>query len=273
MTYDVLVPVDRTADRAENQAKYASRLAETVPGVTITFLHVLAPDTGSDPDDVSFSAIDTVGEVVTHLETGGLSIERSIRQGNVSEQIVRSANELDADEIVMGGRKRTGVTSVLLGSTVRDVVVSVDRPVTITGTNVVLGEGKRRVLVPVDTSDDRALRQVEYVNSLSNESAAIESTVLYVFPHLDYTGAPSHEFEEIDAAVHAAEYLEERGIAVDRVATGGEVARTIVEAADELDVDGIVMGGRKRSGVAKVLIGSTVMDVMTSATRPVTITG
>jgi nucleotide-binding universal stress UspA family protein len=57
------------------------------------------------------------------------------------------------------------------------------------------------------------------------------------------------------------------------VAIGGEVAHEILEAAEEADIDDIVMGGRKRSGVQKVLLGSTVQDVILSAERPVTVTG
>nr|WP_197427964.1 universal stress protein [Halogeometricum sp. CBA1124] len=54
---------------------------------------------------------------------------------------------------------------------------------------------------------------------------------------------------------------------------GGEVERKILRTADERDADGIVMGGRKRSGVQKVLLGSVALDVMLSADRPVTLTG
>jgi nucleotide-binding universal stress UspA family protein len=97
--------------------------------------------------------------------------------------------------------------------------------------------------------------------------------VFCVFRHQDYEGAPPHEFEDVAAAVDAAEYLEGEGVSVERVAIGGEVARKIIQKADELDADSIVMGGRKRSGVQKVLLGSTVQDVMLSAERPVTITG
>ena len=211
--------------------------------------------------------------LATTLEDAGVAVERVVDDGGVPQQIVRTADELDADEIVMGGRKRSGVTRVLLGSTVQDVVLSADRPVTITGRSVGLGRGRRSVLVPVDRDVDRALAQAWYVATLPNATETVDATVLYVFPHQDYTGAPSHEFAEVDAAVEAADHLDEAGVAVERVAVGGEVVPTILEAAEERDVDSIVMGGRKRSGVQTVILGSTSLDAMLSAERPVTIAG
>lgn len=129
------------------------------------------------------------------------------------------------------------------------------------------------VLVPVDRNEDRALHQAKFVASLPDAPEHVEATVLYVFPHEDYAGAPPHDFDEVDAAVSAADYLAERGVAVERVAVGGEVARKILAYADDLDADQVVLGGRKRSGVAKVVMGSTTMDVLLSAERPVTLTG
>lgn len=129
------------------------------------------------------------------------------------------------------------------------------------------------VLVAVDRSEARARHQAEFVAGLPNATREVEATVLYVFPHQDYSGAPEHAFEEVDAAVLAADALEEAGVSVDRVVVGGEVASEIIEHADEIDAGMIVLGGRKRSGVAKVLMGSTAMDVLVSAERPVTVTG
>lgn len=130
-----------------------------------------------------------------------------------------------------------------------------------------------RVLVPVDGDEDRALHQAKYVAGLPDAGEEVEATVLVVFRHQDYAGAPPHDFDEVDAAVRAADYLEEEGVPVDRVSVGGEVARKVVDEAEELDADCLVMGGRKRSGVQKVLLGSTVQDVVLSVERPVTITG
>lgn len=270
--YRVLIPVDRDENRALHQAKYATSLPNAEEEVEATVLYVVPPAELSRADEVEFSEIDSAVEVAEQLAADGISVNRIVEDGGISEEIVRTADELDSHELVMGGRKRSGVTQVLLGSTVRDVVLSTERPVTITGTSMVFGDGRRQVLIPVDKDRDRARHQAEYVAQLPGAAENVDATVIYVFPHQDYRGAPPHDFDEIDAAVDAADYLEERGVSVERTAVGGEVVKKILDTVEELDVDGIVLGGRKRSGVQKVLLGSTAQDVMLSADRPVTIT-
>lgn len=271
--YSTLLPVDRNADRAAGQARYVARLATDGADVEATVLYVAPPGAFSRPEDVEFSEVDTAVETAERLEKAGVPVHRAVGSGGVPQEIIRTADELDVDEIVMGGRKRTGVTQVLLGSTVQDVVLSADRAVTVTGENVTVGDGRRRVLVPVDRGVDRALKQAEYVTTLPNAGDNVDAVVLYVFPHQDYAGAPPHEFEDVEAAVKAADALESAGVSVDRLAVGAEVVRKILDTAEEFDVDGIVMAGRKRSGVQKVVMGSTSLDAMLSAKRPVTITG
>jgi nucleotide-binding universal stress UspA family protein len=271
--YELLVPVDKSEDRAFHQAHYVSRLPNATTDVEATVLYVVSPREFDSADSVEFSDIDAAVGAANLLEGEGVSVTRAVDDGSVSEQIVRSADELEADEIVMGGRKRSGVSRVLLGSTVQDVMLSAERPVTITSETTVPNDGVRQVLVPVDGSVERARHQAAYVAGLPGAAESVEATVLFVFRHQDYKGAPPHTFEEIDAAVEAADTLEDEGVSVERVAIGGEVARKILTVAAELDADSIVVGGRKRSGLQEVLIGSITQDVMLSAERPVTITG
>ncbi len=127
------------------------------------------------------------------------------------------------------------------------------------------------LLVPVDRNESYALAQAEYVTSLPNAVEDVHATVLHVFPQRDYAGAPPQDFEEVGAAVAAAEAIEDAGVSVERHTEGGNVAAHIVDLAEERDVREIVMGGRKRSGVAKVVLGSTSLDVLLSSDRPVAI--
>jgi nucleotide-binding universal stress UspA family protein len=271
--YRVLVPVDQQRNRAFHQAKYVERLASAGEAIEATVLYVVPPDEFEKAGDVAFSEVDAADEAAGVLDDAGVTVHRAVGDGTASEEIIRTANDQNVDEVVMGGRKRSGVTQVLLGSTVHDVMVSTDRAVTVTGQETVLGDGARQMLVPVDRNVDRALEQAAYVAGLPGAENGLEATVCYVFPHQDYAGAPPHEFEEVEAAVEAADRLEDAGVSVERVAVGGELAPTILDTAEDIGVDGIVMGGRKRSGVQKVLVGSTTLDVLLSADRPVTLTG
>jgi nucleotide-binding universal stress UspA family protein len=271
--YQVLLPVDDDENRALNQARYAASLPNAESEVEVTVLTVVPPSSLDTVDDVEFEEFDPAVGAAEHLESHGIAVDRRVGDGGVAAEIVRIADDLDCDEIVMGGRKRSGVVPILLGSTVREVFVSTDRPVTITGTEMVIDDGPRELLLPVDRSVERARHQARYAASLPDAAENVSVTVLYVFPHQDYAGAPPHDFEEIGSAVAAADMLEERGLSVERVAIGGEVTRKILAAADDRDVDGIVMGGRRRSGVQKAILGSIAEDVMLSADRPVTLTG
>jgi len=271
--YRVLVPVDGNESRAFNQAKYVARLREATGEVEATVLYVVPPDEFETADDVAFADVAGAVDAADYLESEGVSVSRVVDDGSPGAEIVRTANERGVDETVMCGRNRSGVASVLLGSTVQDVLVAADRPVTVTGERVVFGEGLRHVLLPVDADVERARHQADYVAGLRDAGADVDATVLHVFPHQDYSGAPAHEFSEVDAAVAAADRLEEAGVDVERVAVGGEVTRTILDTAAERDVDSVVSGGRKRSGVAAALLGSTVRDLLLSAERPVTVTG
>ena len=127
------------------------------------------------------------------------------------------------------------------------------------------------VLVPVDEDAELANHQAEYVASLPG-AGDVRATVLYVTPREESTSG-ERNFDDIDAAVQAAQKLEAAGIPVDRAIDVGTVTEKIVQYADDVDAAEIVLGGRKRSGVAKVLVGSVAQDVIYSTDRPVVITG
>lgn len=271
--YRVLVPVDRDTNRALHQAKYVAGLPNATEDVEATVLYVVPPGELTSADRAAFTENEAAVEAADLLEERGVSVERMVEDGGVAQEIVRTADDLDSDELVTGGRKRSGAARVVLGSTVHDVFLSTDRPVTITGTGMVFESGFRTVLLPIDRNAERARHQAKYVAQLPDAAENVHARVLHVFEHQDYAGAPPHDFEEVEAAVEAAEYLEEQDVSVERTAIGGEVASKILGTAEEDDADAIVVGGRKRSGIQKVLVGSTAQDIMLSADRPVTLTG
>ena len=262
--YNVLIPVDDSPERAVAQAEYVAALPGAAEEVEATVLTV---------GDDAFAAVDAAVRAADDLESGGIDVARVVESGSVARAIVDTASEREADHLVMGGRKRSDTATALLGSTVVDVFRSTDLPVTMTGKSMSVRSRDRHLLLPVDDDKERAGHQAAFVTGLPGDAEDVRVTVLVVFRHQDYKGAPEHTFEEIDAAVLTADRLERAGVPVDRVAIGGEVPNKILGTAEDNGATEIVMGGRKRSGVQKVLMGSTARDILLSADRPVTITG
>ena len=129
------------------------------------------------------------------------------------------------------------------------------------------------ILMPVDQTEDRVMRQAEYVEGRPLPPSETTVRVLYVFPREDAELSDTQGFETSEAAVKAADALETAGFEVQREVARGTISRQILEHADDLDADEIVIGGRKRSGVSKVLLGSTASDIIHSTDLPVVITG
>jgi len=72
-------------------------------------------------------------------------------------------------------------------------------------------------------------------------------------------------FEEIEGQAN------ERDIDVEGVIEVGKPTHTIVEYAEEHDVDQIVMGSHGRSGVSRILLGSVAETVVRRSPVPITV--
>ncbi|WP_049941994.1 universal stress protein [Haloterrigena turkmenica] len=65
------------------------------------------------------------------LEAEGIDVETRLERGNIAEEIVAVAEEIDADSIVMSGRRKSPAGKVLFGSVTQSVLLNAERPVTV----------------------------------------------------------------------------------------------------------------------------------------------
>ena len=134
-----------------------------------------------------------------------------------------------------------------------------------------------RVLVPVDTDEERALAQAEYVADLPDADGSVEAVLLFVFGKGgDEASGEMQQFKSasrVGSVRRAREYLEDQGVAVEVIDEGGDTVEDILREADAYDVEAIVLGGRKRSPVGKVVFGSVSQSVILESDRPVVVTG
>ncbi|WP_255150598.1 universal stress protein [Halorarius halobius] len=137
-----------------------------------------------------------------------------------------------------------------------------------------------RILVPYDGSElsERALERVV------TRHPDAEVNVLYVVDpvHGVYTaesrGLPDAERWYAEAKATATETLEaaaalaaDHGVEVVQARAVGNPHRVIVEYVDAHDVDHVVMGSHGRTGVSRVLLGSTAEKVVRRCPVAVTV--
>jgi len=137
-----------------------------------------------------------------------------------------------------------------------------------------------RILVPLDGSDqsDHALR---YALDHFKDADVVCLNVIDPI-EAGYTAqatVPGYSEEWFEQAQQAAQDLfdqaheiaDEYDHDLDTETEVGRPSRTIVDYADENDVDHIVMGSHGREGVSRILLGSVAEAVMRRSTVPVTI--
>lgn len=137
-----------------------------------------------------------------------------------------------------------------------------------------------KVLLPIESDEQRPTPATRAVAELPGDPDDIAVTVLNVFEEFDVyddMGGMSSDqlYDDVDLPAGvpvAVDFLEERGIQADVRREHGDPKETIVDVANELDVDMIALGGRKQTPVGKALFGSVAQAVLLNAARPVFVT-
>ncbi|MFC6785041.1 universal stress protein [Halobaculum halobium] len=122
----------------------------------------------------------------------------------------------------------------------------------------------KHLLLAIDESGDRAAAQAATVRDLFDT----DSTTAHLLH--DFTdNREGASVSQVAAVRRAATILEDAGVTVEYHETSGTPSRSIIQTAEELDVDAISIAGRKRSKAGKALFGSVSQEVVLGTDRPV----
>ena len=130
-----------------------------------------------------------------------------------------------------------------------------------------------RVLLAADGNTSRVLEQARAIASLPQAPASVEAYVLHVFD--DSAVAEDSEMldpRRVQAVEEAEAYLADHDVHVELLSRAGDTVSTVLQVADELDVDGIYVGGPRRSPTGKAIFGSVTQQVILNSEVPVTVT-
>lgn len=127
----VLLPIDGSDCSNQTLEWVADTFNQQETDYYLLFVIPVLPDLNTVEYDI-MEATTMLRKAKGILENAGCRVERTeYSLGNVVDQICRYADEIEADQVVIGSHGRTGLSKLLLGSTSIKVLESSHRPVTI----------------------------------------------------------------------------------------------------------------------------------------------
>ncbi|MFQ5847930.1 MAG: universal stress protein [Candidatus Methylomirabilales bacterium] len=299
MTKRILVPLDGS-DIAEQVLPYVRILGKGL-GVGVDLLRIFEPValTLADPahglfldrlvTSVRNHAEDYLGRVAASLESDGLTVSCTAREGSPAAQIMREAEAVPDTLLALCTHGRSGITRWVLGSTTEKVLHGTTQPVFVVRGRARQPHGAKiepdTLVVPLDGST-LAEQVLAYGGALA-KALELKVILVRVVPSLrDYalhfTEFGKYPFAQVQDLVkkmnaQAREYLDmvgdrlqEQGVvAVERRVLHGHPAGTIIDMAQEVENCLIAMTSHGDSGIDRWVRGSVVDRVMRYSENPV----
>lgn len=135
--YRVLIPIE--SDSSIDATEYVTGLPDSAATVEVVLVHVASASGQADESTtIPLDRLEDTPELPDALVTAAhdladLDFEVTVRleRGAPSDEILRVAEEVDADTVAMAGRKRSATGKVVFGSVIQNVLLEADRPVTV----------------------------------------------------------------------------------------------------------------------------------------------
>ena len=287
----VLVATDLS--RSAEQATSLVASLRWPAGSSIHVLAVIEPITGAVtlvPDSIAPAYTDAMQRefalateaVVRKLRAEGREVMSVIKFGRAADVIIKEADRLEANLIVLGSRGRGAVRSALLGSVSAEIVDRAVCPVL-----VARRDGVSRIVFGDDgTSRTRQAAEVLRWPVFAGIPVRVVSTAEVSLPYeavsedrATFDEAVRGYLERARAAREAAERVVKEsaarllasGIAATTEVRDGAAAAGLLAAADGFGADLIVVGSRGDRGLTRMLVGSTAREVLYHAAPSVLI--
>ncbi len=293
MIREILVPLDGSA-LAESVLPAAAALAKAF-GARVKLLHIIeerAPDTihGQPHLSEGDQAQEYLDEVARRPVFQNLAVEVHVhrpKQGDVAESVVDHAQEFGADLVVLSTHGTGGLRGFLFGRIALQALQHGTTPVLLmnpTTSAPAQPFACRTILVPLDgtTAHEPALPVASTLARAWKASLHLEivvPTAKTLSGHEAATGVlmPSATRAVLDLAEREAEEYLERlsqtfkadGISTSTHVSRGEPATSLVEAAEKVGADLVVMASHAKGALEAFWSGSLTPKVVEMLRRPI----
>ena len=273
----ILLPTDGS-EYSETAAQFLTRL-NLSRNDEITILHVISDDPFQDKEDYYYARIKEIKRsIASNILDSALNILKSVpakiktvlMDGYPDKCILEAAVDSNADIIVMGPKRLKGIKSRIVGSVTKSVSISSSKPALIIKPPQKEPADKMKILFATDGSDyaEKAGETLSLIPFHDNT----EITIIHVITPAFYD-IPDRFMEKIDASVRedlkkyrsmelqesqkilarTAEYLSNKFSNIERLTTMGDPSEEILNAANEIKADIIVVGSKGMKGFRGVV--------------------
>jgi nucleotide-binding universal stress UspA family protein len=255
------------ADSGKGHVEEMVRMLRDIPAVRqarINLLHVVPEQAGESFAEHSQKAAGIAAEAVQRLGLNPSEVNTIIRQGDPKQTVLKVADELDSDLIVMGSRGMSRLQAILSNSASQYVFQLSTRPMLLVRDDLYVRR-VNRVMVTIDgtgVGDDALRLACELVREIPGGSlTGVHVTRQDITPS---RGGKSPADEVLEKAVQRARGY---GVELKTVYRSGDVGRSVCTAAEEVKADLLVIASQDRRpvvarGLVDIdrLLGSSVSD-------------
>lgn len=272
----ILIPTDfsETADLALEHASHMAKLT----GAEVILLHVVTsyafkanlPEVNDDDEAFNTKLSGAVGakldEYVESLSDNfGMKVIAKVTYGSVRDEVVRMANDLDADIIIIGTHGVSGIREFFMGSNAFRIVSEAGCPV-LSVQRSAQKIGFENIVVPIDNSF-HSREKIGLAIRLANTYNA----------QLHICGLRSHDHDDADLNAkfrmkmkQVEDYLAERDIRFTATTLFcSNIATATMEFAAEKGADLIVIMNEQETNTTGFFMGPYAQQVVNHSSIPV----